>query len=63
MLRLLESARWWLTTLTSRDDLGTVYQPAETVRQEFLCRIERLARATTAEEVERLYLDMIRSFP
>jgi hypothetical protein len=62
-LRLLESARWWLTTLTGRDDLGTVYQPAEMVRQEFLCRIEKLARATTAEEVERLYLDMIRSFP
>jgi len=62
-LRLLESARWWLTTLLDRDEMVTVYQPADTVRQEFLCRIEELARAKTAEEVERLYLDMVRAFP
>jgi hypothetical protein len=64
-LRLLESARWWLRTILSQeqDELGSVYQPSETVRLEFLCRIEQLAGSTTAQAVERLYIDMIRSFP
>jgi hypothetical protein len=62
-LRLLESARWWLETILGQDELETVYQPAETIRSEFLCRIEQLARAKTATEVEQLYLEMIRSYP
>jgi len=62
-LRLLESARWWLRTLIGQDEMASVYQPSETVRLEFLCRIEQLARARTADEVERLYLDTIRSYP
>ena len=62
-LRLLESARWWLETLIGQDELHKVYSPAETVRLEFLCRIEALSRAHTPEEVEALYLDMIRSYP
>jgi hypothetical protein len=62
-LRFLESARWWLRTLLGSDEMSTVYQPAESVRVEFLCRIELLVRARTAAEVERLYLDTIRAFP
>jgi len=62
-LRLLESARWWLMTITGQDELHRVYAPAETVRQEFLCRIESLTRARTPARVEALYLDMIRSYP
>jgi hypothetical protein len=62
-IRFLESARWWLQTLLGSDEMSAVYQPAESVRLEFLCRIEQLARARTAAEVERLYLDTIRAFP
>jgi hypothetical protein len=62
-LRLLESARWWLKTLMGTDELHTVYMPSETIKNEFLCRIEALTRAQTPAEVERLYLDMIRSYP
>lgn len=62
-LRLLESARWWLKTLMSADELQSVYKPSERFKMEFLCRIEQLAKATSASHVERLYLDMIRSFP
>jgi len=62
-LRFLESARWWLRTLLGSDEMSAVYQPSETVRIEFLCRIEQLVRARTAAEVERLYLDTIRAFP
>ena len=62
-LRLLESARWWLETLSREDRLVPVYQPAEATRREFLCRLEGLAAARDAATVERLYLEMIRSFP
>ena len=62
-LRLLESARWWLKTLTGQDELHSVYMPSDTVKMEFLCRIEALTRARTPQEVEVLYLDMIRAFP
>ena len=62
-LRLLESARWWLQTLVGQDELHRVYAPAESIRLEFLCRIEALAAAHTPEQVEALYLNMIRSFP
>lgn len=62
-LRLLESARWWLETLIGQDALHKVYSPSETIRSEFLCRIEALSRARTPEQVESLYLDMIRSYP
>jgi len=62
-LRLLESARWWLETLMGQDELHKVYSPAESIRLEFLCRIEALSRARTPEQVEVLYLDMIRSYP
>jgi len=65
-LRLLESARWWLASLLGGDEpggIGLVYQPSDTVRLEFLCRIEQLARARSPSEVERLYLDTIRSYP
>lgn len=64
-LRLLESARWWLRTLDA--ELGVmpkVYRiPVETIRQEFYCRIERIGAARTAEQVERRYLEMVRSYP
>lgn len=43
--------------------MSAVYQPSETHRMEFLCRIERLAGARSPDEVERLYLDTIRSYP
>jgi hypothetical protein len=62
-LRLLESARWWLKSLIAQEEMMAVYHPSESVRQEFLCRIEQLARARRPGEVERLYLDMIRSYP
>jgi hypothetical protein len=62
-LRFLESARWWLITLTGPDEMSSVYQPSESIRLEFLCRIEQLARAKTAAEVERLYLETIQSYP
>ncbi len=62
-LRFLESARWWLSTLLGSDEMSAVYQPAESVRLEFLCRIERLVGARTAADVERHYLDTIRAFP
>lgn len=62
-LRLLESARWWLKTLLGQDELHAVYMPSETVKRQFICRIQALTRAKTASEVERLYLEMIRSYP
>lgn len=62
-LRLLESARWWLKTLLGQDELDSVYMPADNIKLEFLCHIEALSRARTAEKVEALYLDMIRSYP
>jgi hypothetical protein len=62
-LRLLESARWWHKSLLDVNEMTRVYQPSETHRQEFLCRIEQLARARTPDEVERLYIEMIRSYP
>jgi hypothetical protein len=62
-LRLLESARWWLKTLMEQDDLHAVYKPSAVVTREFLCQIEALAGAKTAVEVERIYLEMIRSYP
>lgn len=62
-LRLLESARWWLKTLISQSASDGVYQISETTRREFLCKIEQLARSRTPEEVERVYMEMIRAFP
>ena len=62
-VRLLQSARWWLSSLMGVDELSSVYQPSETVRLEFLCHIERLSRARSPAEVERIYLDTIRSYP
>ena len=62
-LRLLESARWWLKTLLGPDELHKVYSPSDTIRLEFLCRIEALSRARTPERVEMLYLEMIRTYP
>ena len=62
-LRLIESARWWLKTLSSPNELDAVYQPSEKMRQEFICRIEKLTQAKTPAEVETLYLEMIRAFP
>jgi hypothetical protein len=62
-VRLLESARWWLSSLMGVDEVNGVYQPSETVRLEFLCHIERLSRAGSPDEIERLYLDTIRSYP
>ena len=62
-VRLLESARWWLGSLMGVDEISSVYQPSETFRLEFLCQIERLSRARSPDEVERLYLETIRSYP
>jgi hypothetical protein len=62
-LRLLESARWWLQTILNENELDPVYQTSETTRQEFLCRIEELTRATTPGRVEAVYMEMIRSYP
>jgi len=62
-LRLLESARWWLKTLTAQDELHRVYSPSDSVLTEFLCRIEALTLARTPGKVEALYLEMIRSYP
>jgi len=64
-LRLLESARWWLRTLLGENGLTpAVYRvPVETVKNEFLCRIERLTRAKTPREIEQIYLEMVRSYP
>jgi hypothetical protein len=62
-IRLLESARWWLKTLTGQDDVHKVYSPSDTFKREFLCRIEALSRARTPQKVEALYLEMIRSYP
>ena len=33
------------------------------MRQEFLCRVEKLATARTPAAVERLYLDIVRAYP
>jgi len=62
-LRLLESARWWLKTLTTPEDQLKVYQPSSVILRQFLCAIERLAAARDSAEVERLYLDMVRHYP
>jgi len=64
-LRLIESARWWLRTLTSDTGiLPALYRgPVESMRQEFLCRVEKLATARTPAAVERLYLDIVRAYP
>ena len=64
-LRLIESARWWLRTLTSDTGiLPALYRgPVETMRQEFICRVEKLSRARSAAEVEQLYLDIVRAYP
>jgi hypothetical protein len=63
-LRLLESARWWLRTLMAERDSLRVYRvPSETARLNFLCLIEKLAQATKPREVERIYSEIVRSFP
>lgn len=62
-LRLLESARWWIKTLMSQDELHAVYKPSSVITREFLCQIESLTRARTPDEVERIYLETIRSYP
>jgi hypothetical protein len=62
-LRLLESARWWVKTLLGQDELHAVYKPSSVITREFLCQIEALTRARTPDEVERIYLEMIRSYP
>jgi hypothetical protein len=64
-LRLIESARWWLRTLTAdRGELPSVYRtPVETFRNEFFCRIERLSTAAQPELIEQRYLDVIQAFP
>ncbi len=62
-LRLLESARWWLKTVMNQSPADGVYQISETTRREFLCKIEQLARSRTPEDVERVYMEMIRAFP
>jgi len=64
-LRLIESARWWLRTLNaSLGIMPPVYKvPTESLRQEFLCRIERLAAARTPHEVQRRYLEMVAAYP
>jgi hypothetical protein len=62
-LRLLESARWWTRTLMTPDQQLKVYQPPEVIRDDFLCCIERLVQAKTPDEVERLYLEMVKNYP
>lgn len=62
-LRLVESSRWWLETLMTPANSIQVYKPAERIRMQFLCCIERLAQARTPAQIERLYLDMVRSYP
>ncbi|MCC6748659.1 MAG: hypothetical protein IT371_13445 [Deltaproteobacteria bacterium] len=64
-LRLLESGRWWLRTLTGEaETVPTVYGVTrEPVRLDFLCRLERLALARSAPAVEERYLEMIRAYP
>ena len=62
-VRLLESARWWLTTLQVPDHINKVYQPSPSRHRAFLCSIQRLGRCRTASEVEQRYLEMIRYYP
>lgn len=64
-LRLIESARWWLRTLTSEDGImHSIYRVSvEPLRLNFLCQIERLTRARRPAEVEKIYLEIVRSFP
>ncbi len=62
-LRLLQSARWWLQTLSIPSYRLKVYQPDDALHQAFLCAIERLLATRTPEEVERRYLEMVRSYP
>jgi len=61
--RLLESARWWLTTLQVPDHINKVYQPSPGRHRAFLCSIQRLGECRTAEEVEKRYQEMIRYYP
>ena len=64
-LRQIESARWWLDTLIG--DTGwapRVYRaPSESALRRFFCAVALLARAETAEEVERRYLEVVRAYP
>lgn len=62
-VRLLESARWWLTTLQVPDLVNRVYQPSPSRHRAFLCAIQRLGKCRTVQEVERRYLEMIRYYP
>jgi hypothetical protein len=61
--RLLESARWWLTTLQVPDHINKVYQPSPSRHRAFLCSIQRLGKCSTATEVEQRYLEMIKYYP
>ena len=62
-VRLLESARWWLTTLQVPDLVSRVYQPSPSRHRAFLCSIQQLGKCRTAEEVELSYLEMVRRYP
>lgn len=62
-LRLIENARWLLKTVQGETGFAPPVYNAPVSRREFFCRIEALAAARTAPEVERRYIALVRAYP